>query len=261
MNNIINNLKLQKQFAVYITAFFLLSIFFLTGCEKEVESSLKSDVPDFNAISEVREKKEKFFAFIQPYIIEKNDEITANRNKLLALYNDYLNETQLTVEEKNWLDSLAREYRLNGKKIAPDTRWILLLRRVDIVPLDLALIQAAKESGWGTSRFARFGYNMYGQQCFTKGCGMMPQDRTDSAIHEVAKFDSVRGSVRSYIRNLNTSTAYHDFRTIRFILRENGRVPDGYSLIPGLTLYSERRDDYLAELQEMILTNRKYMGT
>jgi Bax protein len=244
-----------------IALLILLAAPFLSGCEKQVESSLKSDVPDFKAISGLQEKKEKFFAFIQPYIIERNNEITSKRNKLLALYNDYLNKTPLSVEEKKWLDSLAKEYRVNKKRIAPETRWILLLRRVDIVPFELALVQAAKESGWGTSRFARVGYNMFGQQCFTKGCGMMPEDRTDGAIHEVAKFDSVRDSVYSYIRNLNTNVAYHDFRTIRFTLRENGKVPDGYSLIPGLALYSERGDAYLQELQEMVLANREYMDT
>jgi Bax protein len=261
MNNVYKIITTREQLAVYVIVFFLLTIPFLSGCEKEVGSSLKSNAPDFNSISELQERKEKFFAYIQPFIVEKNDEITAKRNKLLALYNAYLNKIPLSVEEKKWLNSLAREYRLDGKKTAPDTLWVLLLRRVDIVPFDLALVQAAKESAWGTSRFARLGHNIYGQQCFKKGCGIMPQDRAEGAVHEVARFDSVRDSVHSYVHNLNTGTAYHDFRTIRFVLRDNGKVPDGYSLIPGLLLYSERRDAYLAELQAMILANRKYLGT
>ncbi len=268
MNYKMRKLNVRPYSILNLTAVLLvLAVSLLSGCEKKAESRLqvekgfKSDVPDFNSIPGVKERKEKFFAFIQPFIDEKNAEITASRNKLLELYKNYLNKIPLNVEETKWVDNLAKEYRLNGKKIAPDTRWILLLRRVDIVPHDLALIQAAKESGWGASRFARSGYNMYGQQCFTKGCGIMPQDRAEGAVHEVAKFDSVRDSVRSYIRNLNTSTAYHDFRTIRFTLRENGKVPDGYSLIPGLHLYSERRDAYLAELQDMIISNRQFMGS
>jgi Bax protein len=135
------------------------------------------------------------------------------------------------------------------------------MRRVDIIPVELALIQAAKESGWGASRFARMGYNMYGQRCFKKGCGIVPNDRAEDKVFEVVKFKSVRDSVRSYMHNLNISHAYHDLRTMRFALRENEKVPDGYSLIPGLPLYSERRDAYLVELQDMILAYRKYMGS
>lgn len=241
------------------TAFLMFAFVFMSGCEKTVETTVSSDIPDFNSISDVEKKKKDFFRYMRPFIIERNAEIVAKRNKLLSLYDKYLNDYPLNAEEINWINNLAMEYKLDDKRVDPASLWLLLQRRVDIVPVDLALIQAAKESGWGTSRFAQIGYNMYGQQCFKVGCGIIPDERGEEGIHEVKKYKSVRDSVRSYIRNLNTGYAYHDFRTLRAALRENKLLPDGYSLAPGLPLYSERGEAYIEELQQMILENRAYI--
>ena len=54
--------------------------------------------------------------------------------------------------------------------------------RVDIVPLSLALAQAAIESGWGTSRYLREGNALYGQYTFDKSLGLKPQDRDKEKI-------------------------------------------------------------------------------
>jgi len=251
----------SRAFMNMIAAFFVLLIFLMSGCEKTVETTVRSDIPDFNSIPSIKKKKEKFFSYMRPFIVERNTEIRSKRKKLLSLYNKYLNKETLTMDEKSWIDILAREYKLDKKRVEPVTRWLLLQRRVDIVPVDLALMQAAKESGWGTSRFARLGYNMYGHRCYNKGCGIIPEERGAEETYEVKKFKSVRDSVREYMRNLNTGYAYHDFRTLRFTIRENEMVPDGYSLVPGLQLYSERGGAYLEELQEMILDNRKYLDS
>jgi Bax protein len=128
-----------------------------------------------------------------------------------------------------------------------------------MIPLNLALAQAAKESGWGTSRFAREGNNLYGQRCFTKGCGIVPAGRAEGATHEVRRFDTAAASVQSYIHNLNTNNAYRRFRLMRRLQRLEGKEPDGFILAESLPRYSERRYRYLDEIREMMRVNRRYL--
>ena len=130
-----------------------------------------------------------------------------------------------------------------------------LNRRMDIVPASMVLSQAAMESGWGTSRFARQANNMFGQWCFTRGCGVVPGQRDTSAKHEVAKYDRVDLAVESYYRNINTQPSYKELRGIRQQARHDGKLPTGHELVAGLGKYSARGDDYIEELRSMIRSN------
>ena len=117
------------------------------------------------------------------------------------------------------------------------------------------MAQAANESAWGTSRFAREGKNFFGQWCYTEGCGIIPARRLAGASHEVRRFDSVFDSVEAYIMNLNTFPNYQQLRDIRQQVRQSGRTIDGISLSEGLDSYSSRGDEYIFELQSMIYSN------
>ncbi|MDX8381543.1 MAG: glucosaminidase domain-containing protein, partial [Ghiorsea sp.] len=139
------------------------------------------------------------------------------------------------------------------------TPWAALLKRVDTVPLELVLSQAANESAWGTSRFARKANNLFGQWCFTKGCGLVPSRRNAGSTHEVAAFKSPQLSVRSYLRNLNTGRVYKDLRTIRAQKRAQGKTATAFELAEGLNKYSERGQAYVKEIRSMIKYNGKYM--
>ena len=131
--------------------------------------------------------------------------------------------------------------------------------RVDTIPEQLILVQAANESGWGTSRFAVHGYNFFGLWCFKQGCGFVPRDRNDDAEHEVARFRDLSHSVMTYIRNLNRLYAYQGLRQIRLQLREDKQPVTAKALSEGLMSYSERGQDYIDELQSMLRVNKKYM--
>jgi Bax protein len=216
-------------------------------------------IPDFSLIKDPQEKKKQFFSFLSPIITVENDRVSAQRDRLMELYEKNRSSSMLSEKDQYFLNKLLIEYRVDLSAVESEYNWKSLIKRVDIVPLDLALIQAAKESGWGTSRFARQGNNMYGQRCFTKGCGMVPNDRKVGENHEVRRYDSVEASVRNYIANLNTNPAYREFRQLRFNQRRNGENPVGCSLVLGLPKYSERRGDYLIELLAMIKANRQYM--
>ncbi|MGB0895578.1 MAG: glucosaminidase domain-containing protein, partial [Parashewanella sp.] len=156
------------------------------------------------------------------------------------------------------LQKLAQKYQY--KLIAIDDKLLnALLKRVDEIPVSLVLIQAANETGWGTSRFAREGLNFFGEWCFTSGCGLVPNSRTSGKTHEVEVFDSVADSVASYMLNLNSNSAYSLLRSIRFQLRQQGMQPTAEELVYGLVNYSERKDAYIDELLEMLRHNKKYL--
>jgi len=216
---------------------------------------LPQSIPDFAAIQDVAEKKASFFEFLSPYIDSVNQQILAQRQRLITFREKINNGSTLNRNEMNYLSDLRVEYELENEVLNTANLVNRLLRRVDIIPSSLALAQAANESAWGTSRFAVEGNNFYGQWCYTEGCGIVPARRIAGANHEVKSFDSVFESVKAYIMNLNTFPNYQKLRDIRQQVRQGGRSIDGISLSEGLDTYSSRGDDYIFELQSMIYSN------
>lgn len=217
---------------------------------------IKTEVPDFNEIRDVREKKEAFFAFLMPAVKAENVRIALQRQELKDLHQSFQQNGQLTDEQQSELQKLADIYAVDLEDNALTDAFVLLLRRVDVIPESLVLVQAANESGWGTSRFATEGLNFFGQWCFRKGCGLIPSSRDEGGNHEVAKFSSVNASVRSYLRNINTHPAYLELRQIRASYHDNGDRAAATDLTQGLLSYSERREAYIEELNAMIRVNR-----
>jgi len=122
--------------------------------------------------------------------------------------------------------------------------------------LSLALAQAAIESGWGTSRFAREGNALFGQWVWGEAAkGLIPEDRQDGMNHKIRAFESPLEAVTSYIRNLNTHRAYRHMRDIRATMRSEGRMPDGHVLAEGLEAYSEKGRDYIDLVRDIIAAN------
>ncbi len=207
-------------------------------------------VPDFSHYKDVKKKKIAFFEFMLPYIKKSNAEIKKTRGFLQALSANQLSKQQSRLIE------IAEKYRVShkGKPLLEVKR--ALLKKVDIIPPSLALAQAANESAWGTSRFARKASNFYGQWCFTKGCGLVPNQRGTGKGHEVRKFDSAFVSVKSYIHNLNSHPAYAQLREIRYKKRQQKQRATGLELVVGLEKYSQRKHEYVKELSNMIRFNK-----
>lgn len=209
-------------------------------------------VPDFTVYEDVDQRKERFFNYFLPLVVDSNEEILGLRAELLGLFE---RRNELSARGTRRVEALAVEYGVDGFDSASREDWEVLLRRVDVVPPSLALAQAANESAWGTSRFAREGNNYFGHWCFDPGCGLVPDSRPQGARHEVAAFDSPRHSVERYIRNLNSHEAYTQLRLKRSRLRREGEVITGLELAEELGRYSERGADYIEELQSMIRFN------
>ena len=211
-------------------------------------------LPDFDAISDVNLRKQAFFAYLGPYVAHENARLRALRKQLLKLQSQLNASQPLTVQDYAFVYALFDEFRMDVDHFDDDS-LSELLKRVDVLPASLVLMQAANESAWGTSRFAVEGLNFFGQWCFREGCGMVPLARGEDQFHEVARFDTAAASIRSYFYNLNTFHSYESLRDIRAELRARNKPVRGEDLAQGLMSYSERGEDYIAEISGMIRFN------
>lgn len=218
-----------------------------------------STIPNFSAIKDVAKKKQAFFNFLTPSVLHQNELIKDERLFLIESKQQLLQQKTLLDAEKYRIESLFNKYQFAAKHISIKTLDELLVR-VDTIPIEMVLIQAANETGWGSSRFAREGLNFFGQWCFSKGCGLVPQSRSSGLSHEVAKFDTVEDSVASYMRNINTNAAYRLLRSIRADLRKQDLTPKASELVYGLLNYSERQEAYIDELLVMLEQNQQYLA-
>ena len=71
----------------------------------------------------------------------------------------------------------------------------------------------------------------------------------------IRKFSNISESTASYIKNLNTHSAYVKFREVRKKLRMNGERMDGGLLAEELINYSERKNLYIQDIKDMIKAN------
>lgn len=219
-----------------------------SACEAEQIEVL----PDFTQYSGV-EKKQAFFNYLRPQVEQANQAVLEQRALLLALSRS----EKLTAVDRQWLKQLSQQYRVNYQANKID--FAALLRRVDAVPVELALTQAAIESAWGTSRFARLGNNLFGQWCRKAGCGIVPLRRAAGASHEVKRFESTEDSVKAYLRNLNSHRAYQPLRARRAALRKAQQPVTASALALTLDKYSERGNAYVQDMLRFIKHNRSLM--
>ena len=228
--------------------------------EKLPKENIESDLPDFAKISNVTEKKRKFFSFMRPSVIAENNHIIDERNFVANCYEKYKKGEDISGADKNKLKKMAANYRIEHTDFSNNLAYDDLMVHVDIIPAGLALTQAALESAWGTSYFSRKVNNIFGQWCFEPGCGVVPRRRPSGETYEVMVFDSVSQSVRSYMLFLNSHPFFSQMRQSRLSNRKKDEKPSAYLMAGGLSKYSARGDVYVNELRSMIKTNTKYMG-
>jgi len=205
---------------------------------------------DMSNLKDVTDKKKRFFDFMRPIINDENNKVLALREKLLR--------AKKNNNKHDFVAKVAEDYSIKNWTGSKEN-WEKLLERVDAVALEVALAQSANESAWGQSRFAKQGNNFFGQWCYQKGCGLVPEKRDKGTRHEVAKFKTVNDSVRSYIKNINTGRVYAPLRKVRREDREQGKPANAYNQAGGLIKYSQRREAYVKEIRSMIRVNKKLM--
>jgi len=211
-------------------------------------------LPDFGSYVDVKEKKSAFFEYLLPLVRFSNQLVQIDRDHFKRVQSDPINLK--SPQAKKITRRLNSRYRIALEKF-PDLSFLKELdKRIGQIPESLALAQAAKESGWGTSRFSKQANNLFGQWCFTEGCGIVPARRSQGMTHEIQKFDSVGDAIEAYIYNLNTHRAYSSLREKRYSLLEKGKSPSGSELAITLTEYSERGAIYGQEVASLIRYNK-----
>lgn len=209
------------------------------------QESINYEFESIHKITDVKQKKFAFFSYFKNSILNENKKIMKEKIYLLKCKK----ECQKNSEKYK---SLKLKYRENN--------YFELIKKVDIIPAELALNQAANESGWGGSRFSLKANNLFGMWCFTKNCGIVPLHRPKGKIYEVKKYDSVYDSISHYMLTINRNEAYSQLREIRYKMRKSEKEIDPIKLARGLTRYSERGNEYVDEIQSMIKTNRKIIS-
>ena len=197
---------------------------------KQIESSTK--------------RKNLFIQIILPLILEENSLILIDRKRLFSI----LNKNKNSKKEIVWLNRKFKQYGVLNKDIPT------LKVRMDIIPVSLAIAQAAKETGWGTSRFALEGNALFGQWTWS-GDGIKPAGAESDTKHKVMKFKVLKASVRAYQRNLNTHSSYKSFRQTRAQLRDDSQKLDSLLLADQLDNYAETGKEYTKILKQIINQN------
>ncbi len=203
-----------------------------------------------------KEKKRLFTSSMLPIILRANELILADRQRLFVIKSKLSQGKNLAKAERKWLQKTAKLYRVSLTD-KPDSKDIeAMLVKIDVVPVSLALAQAAMESGWGTSRFAQNGNALFGEWVWgDEATGIVPSGRDEGKTHKVKSFDYLLDSVRSYMANLNRHKSYNDLRRRRAELREHSLEITGTALAPALVDYSERGTDYVNDILSIINYN------
>ena len=199
---------------------------------------------EMKMIENSQKRKELFIQIILPLIIKENNYIKLDRKKLFNI----LNKSKNTKLEKIWLEKKFKQYGVKNKDLST------LKIRMDEIPVSIAIAQAAKETGWGTSRFAQEGNALFGQWTWS-GEGIKPAAADDDSTHKVMRFKVLQASVKAYHRNLNTHSSYREFRGARAELRDQKQKLDSVLLTEYLDKYAETGKEYVKILNQIIRQN------
>jgi len=200
---------------------------------------------EIKLIENSKKRKEFFIQIVLPLIIEENNNIKLDRKTLFTI----INKSNNSNSEKQWLENKYKQYGVKSGDLSS------LKIRMDEIPVSLAIAQAAKETGWGTSRFALEGNALFGQWTWS-GEGLKPKEAKEGESHKVMKFNILQASVRAYQRNINTHSTYKDFRKARAKLRDNNKPLDSIELSKYLNKYAETGNQYVEVLQKIIRQNK-----
>ena len=199
---------------------------------------------DLKTLGDTKKKRELFISIVLPLILNENEKIQEDRKKLFKILGKNFN----TIGERVWLKRRFKEYRVADQDLAK------LKVRMDIIPVSIALAQAANESGWGTSRFALEGNALFGQWTWSKK-GILPKEQDPDQTHKIMQFQILKASVRAYKNNLNTHNAYKEFREVRAKLRQSGTQITGIALTKYLKNYASIGEKYVKILEDIIDNN------
>ena len=199
---------------------------------------------DLRTLGDTKKKRELFIKIVLPLILDENNKINEDRKKLFKILGKNFN----TVGERVWLKRRFKEYKIDDRDLSK------LKMRMDIIPVSIALAQAANESGWGTSRFALDGNALFGQWTWSKK-GISPKNKDPDESHKILQFQVLKASVKAYKNNLNTHNAYKEFREVRAQIRQENKQIIGLDLVKYLKAYAAIGEKYVLIIENIIEKN------
>ena len=202
-------------------------------------------IPASHAALATPQQKEQFIKIVLPLILASNEEIIQRRAAIRRAY-----DRQDAITLGKW----AKLYKLPPENLVSKGFLNDLLARADVIPVPLALAQAAIESGWGTSRFARQGNALFCQWAWQEDVGIKPLNASNkNAV--VRSFPNLLGSVRAYMHNLNTHQAYQGLRDSRKRLGKMPKEDKANVLVGHLHNYAEIGTKYVKDLKIVMRKN------
>lgn len=199
---------------------------------------------DLKTVKSIKNRKDLFLKIALPLIVQENKKLLSINKQINSIKHRF---SQISRKEAVFIANLMEEY----KEVSIDN----LLIKIDEIPVSLALSQAVIESGWGTSRFAYEGNALFGQYVWGNTTnGIVPNEREINAKYKIKSFNTLRESVASYMKNLNTNSHYNEFRINRFVLRSNKQPLSGSYLADYLFNYSIE-NDYPSKIKKLIEIN------
>ncbi len=223
----------------------------------EVNNIVSNSKMDEINLDYLSNKKKQFVKTLLPLISYENEKVLLQRSKLESIKDFLINFNTLPKSEVIFLEKISKKYRLKTKSKHKLDIVNELLDLVDIIPNSIVLAQAANESGWGTSRFAREHNALFGEYTYDFSNGVVPLYRNEGEKHLVKSFDSVDKSVQSYFNNLNSHYAYKEFRDVRKIMRQNNNFNNVKLLVNKLDTYAAD-ENYIKTINSIIDINKLY---
>ena len=221
-----------------------------------IKNSNSAIIDNFN-FENISGSKGDFIKTLLPLISYQNQKILLEREKIFELRSNLLNNKTLTNDNLAYLNKIAKKYNI---KISNKHKIDLvdeILISVDIIPNSIVLAQAANESAWGTSRFAKEYNAFFGEYTYDFSKGVIPLNREEGKKHLVKSFSSFDKSVESYFKNINSHRAYKKFRLIRKLMRDKNNFSNVSLLVETLNSYAED-DNYIGTINSIIESNNLY---
>lgn len=218
---------------------------------KSVLSASTGFSASYYQIEDSAQQKEAFFRELKVFVDRSNAEIEKDRAFISSFFEKAMPDAfrGLNYQNVGYLIALRNKYGVENLFDRDE-----YFKRIDVVPVSLALAQGALESGWGKSRFAREANNLFGHWTYS-GVGLIPQNRAPGKTHMIRVFSSLQKSVNAYMLNLNTHEAYESFRNKRLKAHHEGKVYTGMEAAKTMINYSELKEEYIKMLREMIEQN------
>ncbi len=198
--------------------------------------------------------KKQFIKMVLPIIISENQSIITNRNFLIDLRKKLKTYKTLNNNEITKLNKIANRFNIKYSNKHKLDLIEEILSNVDIIPNSIALAQAAIESGWGKSRFAKEYNALFGEYTYDQNKGVVPLKREDGDTHLIKSFTSYDNSVSSYFKNINSHHAYKEFRELRNVMRIKNNFTNVNLLVSKLNSYAED-NNYINNLNLVIEKN------